>query len=109
MHLVKDTKPRLCKEGEPLQGKDVLDLVLKRLNIQRDNPRMSVCFEWQKIIGDRLYPHIKIIDIKGTTLLLRADHPSWAQIALLQQKKIISSLNKKYPSLGIQSIQMLNI
>jgi len=106
---VRDKKPRLCKEGEPLEGKTVLDLVLARLDIQCDNPRMSVCFEWQKIIGDRLFPHVKIIDIKGTTLLLRADHPSWAQITLLQQKKIITALNKKYPSLGIKSIQMLNV
>jgi len=41
-------------------------------------------------------------------LVLRADHPSWAQIALMQQKKILALITKKYPSLGIKSIQMLS-
>ena len=105
---MKDKKPRLCKEGEPLEGRKVLDFVLRSLDIRTDNPKAAIGFEWQKIIGNRLYPHVKIVEIKGTTLVLRADHPSWAQIALMQQKKILALIAKKYPSLGIKSIQMLS-
>jgi hypothetical protein len=86
----------------------VLDYVLRRLDISVDNPKAAVGFEWQKIIGNRLYPHVKIVEIKHTTLVLKADHPSWAQITMMQQKKILSLLEKKYPSLGIKSIQMLS-
>lgn len=105
---MKDKKTRLCKEGEPLEAKEVLDYVLRNLNIRPDNPKAAIGFEWQKIIGIRLYPHVKIVEIKHTTLVLKADHPSWAQITLMKQKKIISLLAKKYPSLGITSIQMLS-
>lgn len=84
---MKDKKTRLCKEGEPLEAKDVLDYVLRRLDIRPDNPKAAVGFEWQKIIGNRLYPHVKIVEIKHTTLVLKADHPSWAQITMMQQKK----------------------
>ncbi len=105
---MKDNKSRLCKEGEPLEAKKVLDYVLRGLDIKTDNPQSAIGFEWQKIIGNRLYAHVKIIEIKNTTLILRADHPSWAQITLMQQKKIIASINKKYPSLGIKSIHMIN-
>lgn len=105
---MKDKKIRLCKEGEPLEAKAVLDYVLRRLDIRPDNPKAAVGFEWQKIIGNRLYPHVKIVEIKHTTLVLKADHPSWAQITMMQQKKILSLLAKKYPSLGIKSIQMLS-
>jgi hypothetical protein len=105
---MKDKKTRLCKEGEPLEARAVLDYVLRRLDISVDNPKAAVGFEWQKIIGNRLYPHVKIVEIKHTTLVLKADHPSWAQITMMQQKKILSLLEKKYPSLGIKSIQMLS-
>ena len=105
---MKDKKPRLCKTGEPLEAKEVLDIVLRNLNIRPDNPSAAIGFEWQKIIGNRLYPHVKIVEIKHSTLVLRADHPSWAQIALMQQKKILALINKKYPSLGLKSIQMLS-
>ncbi|MFA6731242.1 MAG: DUF721 domain-containing protein [Spirochaetia bacterium] len=106
---MKDRKPRMCHEGgEPLEGKHVLEYVLRSLNIHADNPKAAVGFEWQKIIGNRLYPHVKIVEIKGTTLVLRADHPSWAQMAMMQQKKILAFIGKKYPSLGIKSIQMLS-
>ncbi|HPE92152.1 MAG: DUF721 domain-containing protein [Sphaerochaeta sp.] len=82
--------------------------MLRSLDIRSDNPKAAIGFEWQKIVGNRLYPHVKIVEIKGTTLVLRADHPSWAQIALMQQKKILALITKKYPSLGIKSIQMLS-
>ncbi len=106
---MRETKKRLCKEGgEPLAGKNVLDYVLRSLNIHPDNPKAAIGFEWQKIIGNRLYPHVKILEIKGTTLVLKADHPSWAQIAMMEQKRILTLIAKKYPMLGIKSIQMLS-
>ncbi len=105
---MKDKKTRLCKDDEPLEAKTVLDYVLRRLDIRPDNPKAAVGFEWQKIIGNRLYPHVKIVEIKYATLVLKADHPSWAQITMMQQKKILSLLAKKYPSLGIKSIQMIS-
>lgn len=105
---MKDKKTRLCKNGEPLEAKEVLEYVLRGLAIRPDDPKAAIGFEWQKIIGNRLYPHVKIVEIKHTTLVLRADHPSWAQITMMEQRKIISLLAKKYPSLGIKSIQMLS-
>lgn len=105
---MKDKKPRLCNQGDPLKGKEVLDIVLRNLNIKPENPSSAIGFEWQQIIGNRLYPHVKIVEIKHSTLVLRADHPSWAQITMMQQKKILALITKKYPSLGIKNIQMLN-
>ncbi|MGE4583083.1 MAG: DUF721 domain-containing protein [Sphaerochaeta sp.] len=104
---MKDKRPRLCKEGEPLEGRKVLDVVLRSLNIRSDNPKAAMGFEWQKIIGNRLYPHVKIVEIRQNTLVLRADHPSWAQITLMQQKKILALLERRFPSLQIKSIHML--
>ncbi len=83
---MKDRKPRLCKEGEPLQGREVLDYVRSHDN-RMDNPKTAIVFEMQKIVGNRLYPHVKKCGIKGTrgsfaVSLLGTD-------SLMQQKKIL--------------------
>ncbi len=105
--MAKDKRERVCKEGEPLKSHAVLDLVLRRLKIDRKAPKSSLGFAWQEIIGERLYPHVKIVDVKLHTLMLRADHPSWAQITMMQQKRIIGELQRRYPSLGITTIQVI--
>ena len=87
----------------------MLDMVLHRLDIRPDNPKAAIGMNWQDIIGMRLYPHVKIIDIKGSTLVLKADHPSWAQITMMQQKSILASIQRKYPSLGVKSLQIVSV
>lgn len=105
--MAKDKRERICKEDEPLTSRDVLALVLRRLSIDPDNPRTELGFAWQEIVGARLYPHVKIVDIKLSTLILRADHPSWAQLALMQQRRIVTELGRRYPALGIKTIQLI--
>jgi hypothetical protein len=105
---MKDKTPRVCKTNDPIDSKQVLNLVLRKLNISLDNPKAAIGMKWQEIIGSRLFPHVKIVDIKGKTLVLRADHPSWAQITMMQQKKILSAVNKKYPSLAVKELQILS-
>ena len=105
--MAKDKRERVCKEGEPLKSKEVLDLVLRRLGIDPNSPSSSLGFAWQEIVGDRLYPHVKIVEIKIHTLLLKADHPTWAQLAMMQHKRIIGELNRRYPSLEIKAIQVI--
>jgi predicted nucleic acid-binding Zn ribbon protein len=105
---MKDKSPRICKADDPIDSKQVLEMVLQRLHISADNPKVAVGMNWRDIIGPRLFPHVKIVDIKGKTLVLRADHPSWAQIAMMQKKKVLAGINRTYPSLGIGDIQILS-
>jgi hypothetical protein len=55
---MKDKRTRICKDGEPIEGKKVLDMVLHRLDIRPDNPKAAIGMNWQEIIGMRLYPHV---------------------------------------------------
>lgn len=105
--MAKDKRDRVCKEGEPLRGDAVLSMVLRRLKIDPHDPKNSLGFAWQEIVTERLYPHVKIVDIKMHTLMVRADHPSWAQITMMQQKRIIGELQRRYPSLEITTIQVI--
>lgn len=105
--MARDKRVRVCKDGEPLKSSEILDLVLRRLRIDVDTPKSALGFAWQQIVGERLYPHVKIVDIRLNTLVLRADHPSWAQLTLMQQRRILDELNRRYPSLGIKTIQLI--
>jgi len=105
--LTSDEKPRLSKSEDPLLGKDVLDTVLKTLNIDLDEPRYGLATSWEEIAGPDLYLHVKVVDIRHSTLVLRADHPSWANLVMLQKKRILQAIQKRYPSLGITSLQVL--
>ena len=105
--LASEKKPRLSKSEHPLLGKDVLDTVLKTLNIDLAEPRYGLATSWEEIAGPDLYLHVKVVDIRHSTLVLRADHPSWANLVLLQKKRIIQAIQKRYPSLGITSLQVL--
>jgi len=50
---------------------------------------------------------VKVVDIQHESLVLRADHPSWANLVLLQKKRIIKAIQNRYPSLGITTLHVL--
>lgn len=97
-----------CKTQNPLDTRQVLDLIMHHLHIDKNDPKVDMSFNWVDIIGSRLAPHISLVDLKNDALLVRADHPTWAQLFSLDQKKIVKKLNMTYPSLGIKRIIILN-
>jgi hypothetical protein len=105
--LASDKKPRLSKSDDPLHGKDVLDIVLKTLDVDLGEPRYGLAASWAEIVGPELYLHVKVVDIQHESLVLRADHPSWANLVLLQKKRIIKAIQNRYPSLGITTLHVL--
>lgn len=104
---MKDDKPHRSP-NEPLDIKELLDATLLKLHISSADPYVNFCMNWQQLIGSKLYPHIKPVDVKNGTLILRSDHPSWSSIVMMQKKQIISKVQKKYPALGIISLQIVS-
>ena len=105
--LASDEKPRLSKGDDPLLGKEVLNTVLKTLDIDLEEPRYGLTASWEEIVGPELYLHVKVVDIQHESLVLRADHPSWANLVMLQKKRIVQAVRKRYPSLGITTLSVL--
>ncbi len=104
---MRDDRPHRSPD-DPLDIKELLDATLIRLNITSDDPYLNFCQNWQQMIGSRLYPHVKPIDVRNGTLILRSDHPSWSSIVQLQKKQIIARIRRKYPSLGIFTLQIVS-
>ncbi|NLZ77187.1 MAG: DUF721 domain-containing protein [Spirochaetales bacterium] len=105
--LARDKKPRLGKGEDPLLGKDVLDTLLRTLEIDLKEPRYGLSASWEEIVGPEISPHVKVVDIRHGSLVLRADHPSWANLVLLQKKRIVKAVRDRYPSLGIRTLHVL--
>ena len=43
-------------------------------------------------LGPRLAPHFELVDLRGTTLELRADSPSWSQELALTRSEVLARL-----------------
>lgn len=57
-----------------------------------------------KNLGENLYFHSHIVDLKNGILLIECDHPGWIQTLRLYQKYILTGLRKSVPELKISSL-----
>lgn len=97
-----------CKEGEILGTTEMVNLLLKKLHIDREDPKVAMRFSWKDIVGERFAPHIQPVDIKNNVLIVKSDHPAWSQLFLMDARKILKLINEKYPSLGIKRIAIVS-
>jgi hypothetical protein len=59
---------------------------------------------WLAIVGDQCAAHSRISDLKGTLLIVEADHPGWIQILQTRQVELLKSIQKKFSDLTITGI-----
>jgi len=68
---------------------------------------ISLFSGWEGIVGTDIGAHSAIREIEGNTLLVEADHPSWAQIISLKNRDILKKINERYPELQIGRIRII--
>ncbi len=105
--MARDKKPRLSKSEDPLAVKDVLDVVLKNLKTDITEERFQLNSAWAEIAGTDIALHVRVVDIHHKSLVLRADHPSWANVVMLKKKQLIKAIQNRYPALGITTLHIL--
>ena len=59
---------------------------------------------WAAVAGDQCSAHSRISDLKGTLLIVEADHPGWVQILQTRQAELLSAVQKRNPKLTITGI-----
>ena len=55
-------------------------------------------------MGQNLYEHSNVIEIKNNILLIEADHPGWIQMFHMNKKYILNGLKMFVPELNIVSL-----
>lgn len=97
---------RICP-NEPMSSKELVEIFLKRLNVEKVYKESDIILNWNKKFGKEFKGHIKIKEIKLDTLILKADHPAWAQKANMKKNTILRKIKKEFPSTNIKSIQII--
>lgn len=74
-------------------------------NIMKKAKEYSGLFSsWKAIAGDQCAAHSRISDLKGTLLIVEADHPGWIQILQTKQATLLKLIQRKYSDLTITGI-----
>lgn len=55
-------------------------------------------------LGDKLYSHSSLVEIKNEILLIETDHPGFIQLFRIYEKYILNGLKKYVPQLTIKSL-----
>ncbi len=85
------------------------DLLEKKFGSQKakDAATYSQLFSsWEKVVGNRVASHSKIIELQGNTLIVEADHSSWIQIIQINKNKYLANLKRAFPALAIENISV---
>jgi predicted nucleic acid-binding Zn ribbon protein len=61
---------------------------------------------WQKIAGTDIAAHSRVNDVKRGVVVIEVDHPGWLQILQLKKEKILQTMQRNYPELGIENIRI---
>lgn len=85
---------------------DLLQQFLDRIGQSDGAPYVGLFRGWRQIVGDRIADHAEPVDIRGTALIVEADHPGWAQMVLMSQARILRQLKRRYPELGITGMHI---
>jgi len=83
--------------------------VMGSLHVDTDKDTRFIMFShWDQIIGEKFIGHIELKEIRGDTLVIKADHPTWANLFSLQQNKVLKAIQNTYPILGIRRILLVS-
>jgi len=62
---------------------------------------------WPEIAGRDLAAHSQILDVKNGSLLVGLDHPAWLQRMQMEQRRIVKSVQRKFPALEIRYLHLM--
>jgi len=85
---------------------DLLQQFLDRIGQSDGAPYVGLFRGWREIVGDRIADHAEPVDIRGSALIVEADHPGWVQMVMMSQTRILRQLKRRYPQLGITGMHI---
>ena len=85
---------------------DLLQQFLDRIGQSDGAPYVGLFRGWREIVGNRIADHAEPVDIRGSALIVEADHPGWVQMVMMSQARILRQLKRRYPQLGITGMHI---
>jgi hypothetical protein len=89
------------------ESADIINQFFDRDVVQEGEDWIRLISSWEKIVGTDLASHLKVKDLKGSTLLLKCDHPGWAQIFYMKKSAIMRKMQRQFPQVSIKSFRVM--
>jgi len=84
---------------------EVMGKTAKRFNLGNRMPAFCLGGKWREIIGVPVGEHSHPMRLRGKTLILRVDHPSWMQELSFLKPQLLEKIRKALPSPPIDDIR----
>jgi hypothetical protein len=59
---------------------------------------------WMKAAGESLAAHSRPVDVRNGIVYVEATHPGWIQLLQMEQNRILETIRRTFPELGISGI-----
>jgi predicted nucleic acid-binding Zn ribbon protein len=69
------------------------------------NPYQPLFLEWEKIAGESLATHARLIDVQKGVLLVEVDHPGWLQILQMRKAPLLEAARSAAPLADIVGLR----
>jgi predicted nucleic acid-binding Zn ribbon protein len=84
---------------------DLLREFLKAKGWLGGNPYEPLFSQWQKIAGESMASHVRLLDVHNNTLVVEVDHPGWLQMLRMRQEAILEAARKAAPHVSLEAIR----
>ena len=59
---------------------------------------------WNRAAGENLAAHSRPVDVRNGIVYVEATHPGWIQLLQMEQNRILETIRRTFPELGISGI-----
>lgn len=101
-----DENSRSADDRLPRGAAELLEAFLDRIGSSEGSVYVGLFRSWRNIVGDRIADHAEPIDIRGTALIVEADHPGWVQMVMMSRQRIIDQLARRFPEIKINGLHV---
>lgn len=88
------------------KAEDVFKAFLGQYNIKKGDTYFAFFSSWKEIAGRDIAAHSRLIDIRHNAAVIEVDHPAWMQMLQMKEKRVLSEMQRRFPSLSVRSLQM---
>ncbi|SIQ14242.1 Protein of unknown function [Alkalispirochaeta americana] len=88
-------------------ARDLIVRLVDSLGAKDENGIVPFVVAWPRIVGTDFAAHSRVLDVKNGSVRVGVDHPGWLQRMHLEQRKIVASIQRTFPDLGVRNLHLM--
>ena len=87
-------------------ARDLVTRFIDSIGIHDEHGVVPFVRSWSNIAGRDVAAHSQVLDIKNGALVIGVDHPAWLQRLHMDQDRIVATVKREFPALGVRYLHM---